>query len=399
MGERSCTVSVKLIDIDDNSVIYEVPKLQGSELNETINIHFEELLNAETIDEILQPIIKGISFWQLDCLLAGIEYDPEEPLYAKYLDDYRINSEKFISNVKRTVKSPRDISEIDFIKKYVVRTDGYDLNITDDKQLHILAENFLKSKSNVSEKALTDYLNSSNGNRCCGSFGEGYDDFRYKWSGNADDLTTIANYVVRGKDKDDIIIGREVQIVSFKTQHISRYAEIEIQVPDEPVPAWQKKYSNAMRHMQKEFEQFTDEQLIAEYGDLIEDSQNTIDRDRLAKAYCVEVLGLKEPIKRAKKESPKIIYDESEFYIKGKEMVGYRGNSDEVFIPEGITSIGWPGFDRSAVVQWERNSAKIIHIPASVKKISGLSFRTLIDLEKIIVDENSRHYKSEDGCL
>ena len=96
MGERSCTVSVKLIDIDDNSVVYEVPKLQGSELNETINIHFEELLNAETIDEILQPIIKGISFWQLDCLLAGIEYDSEEPLYAKYLDDYRINSEKFI---------------------------------------------------------------------------------------------------------------------------------------------------------------------------------------------------------------------------------------------------------------------------------------------------------------
>lgn len=80
---------------------------------------------------------------------------------------------------------------------------------------------------------------------------------------------------------------------------------------------------------------------------------------------------------------------EAEFEIKDGVLLGYRGSSAKVVVPEGVKEIVYISSD----------TIKSIEIPSSVISIGEDAFNEYENLEEIIVSPDNPVYSSVDGCL
>lgn len=81
-----------------------------------------------------------------------------------------------------------------------------------------------------------------------------------------------------------------------------------------------------------------------------------------------------------------------DFTIEDGVLVSYKGNAEQVVIPDGVKEI-------RALAFYSNSSIKRVTVPASVEKVSSQAFWRCCNLAEISVAEANNTYASMDGCL
>ena len=100
----------------------------------------------------------------------------------------------------------------------------------------------------------------------------------------------------------------------------------------------------------------------------------------------------KAPSKVTPKEEPKKPEIDPDFEIVDGCLKKYKGNKQNIVIPDGVTAI-------DDYIFYNSDSIVSVTIPQSITSIGYCAFGSCGKLTGILVDENNRHYKSIDGNL
>ncbi len=112
----------------------------------------------------------------------------------------------FIKEVSKKIASIEDIAKISVDRHYYAIGEEVDLIADNDQKLVKLAKKVISASGDEQEKALEEmlaYIRTPSADRKGFSFGRGYDDFRYYWEGDSDDLIALAERLCSNYGPDE----------------------------------------------------------------------------------------------------------------------------------------------------------------------------------------------------
>lgn len=136
----------------------------------------------------------------------------------------------FIKQLIENAAEISDISKITIRRDYSARGEFADLIADNDGQLCELAakvNDTTGEEQKVALQEMRDYINTSNRDRQMGLFGIGFDDFRYKWSGDDDSLIVLSKKLCSGHGSVSSE-GCEYQELDLVSGSFSKYAEFDL---------------------------------------------------------------------------------------------------------------------------------------------------------------------------
>lgn len=162
------------------------------------------------------------------------DWDDEEEDESEPTEDFEqvIAARKagFVKEVSENVSSINDIVKVSVHRDYSAWGEFADCIPDNDSELCELASRVNSTSGAEQEKALKDmlaYIRTSSPDRCHGSFGMGYDDIRYAWNGDKNDLLALAKRLCSGY-MADIYEGREHDEIDLVSGNVESYAEFDL---------------------------------------------------------------------------------------------------------------------------------------------------------------------------
>lgn len=203
------------------------PGFQGKEIYVTIDAEAKQtgrILTINDVSELARFLMNAVSD---DHRVYGDEDDEEEETYDDWdevkeepYDDWddeekktsdsgntfrqKIEEKKagFVTAVSKGISSVQDIARITVERDYCAYGEFADLIPENDSELRRLAEKVMSSSGDEREKALDEmaaYIDAPSSERCSGSFGCGYTDFYYDWSGDKEDVLELADHLCNSR--------------------------------------------------------------------------------------------------------------------------------------------------------------------------------------------------------
>ncbi len=141
-----------------------------------------------------------------------------------------LKKQSFIEKTSKDIASVQDIGRITLQRDYWAYGEEADLVDINDKKLMELAEKVVNSRGAARTAAMAElgaYIQTPNAERFCGTFGEGFEDFRYAFTGTDRKLLNIAKRLTRFESTGKVS-GREVISLNLTDGSCTRYAEFDL---------------------------------------------------------------------------------------------------------------------------------------------------------------------------
>lgn len=168
-------------------------------------------------------------------LMDSVSDDCDEDYYGEeYVCEFEEKitkrKDKFVEELTKNASDISDVSKITIRRDYSASGEYADLIADNDEQLCVLAEKVNAVTGEDQKIALEEmqhYIDTPNGERQLYKFGIGFDDFRYSWDGDDDDLIALSERLCSGYGPDSCE-GSEYQTLDLASGSFSKYAEFEL---------------------------------------------------------------------------------------------------------------------------------------------------------------------------
>lgn len=243
-SSSSFCININVYDVNGNIYnLYRCPSMGNPEGSESADFMggLADMLACKSVEEVANFLVEGVydsyiefldecSEWEDDYDEDGEddEYDCEED----YREAVKESTELFVKEITEGIKEVADIEQVEIIRDYDAWGECADLVADNDEKLCKLASVYSKATDEArveAKKNLLDYINTPNAERGYGmSFGNGFKDFRYNFSGEDGDLEALVERLSSNYGPGSVS-GEEVQKLDVKGRKFTKYAVFDLE--------------------------------------------------------------------------------------------------------------------------------------------------------------------------
>ena len=161
-------------------------------------------------------------------LMQSVEDDMDYDIDEDYIEEIDERKDNFINQLTENASKISDISKISIRREYSGWGEFMELFLNEDEKLCALAKKVNATTGEEQKTAaqkMIDYMHKPDG-KYRGGFGFGFDNFRYLWDGDEEDVIYLAKDLCSGW-APRVSRGTEYQEIDLTTGTYSEYAEFE----------------------------------------------------------------------------------------------------------------------------------------------------------------------------
>ena len=195
------------------------------------NVDLSELLTVKTKKlKSKYSDVASLAKFLMDAVSDDVCRDEDDEYENEFSEEIKCRKAYFVNELIENASDVSCIAKITVRRDYSAWGEYADLVADNDGELCELAKKVISTSGEEQKTALKEmetYINTSSDERYGENFGCGFDDFRYSWYGDEDDLITLAKRLCSCYGPSDVS-GSENQELDLISGKFTKYAEFDL---------------------------------------------------------------------------------------------------------------------------------------------------------------------------